>query len=92
VEREVGSKMTNRYTDFVLSVIALCLVVLVVKSIFETRVAYADEASAGTSGVQKVNIVEIGGWELLSRAALPVEIESGPVPVELVRGESCGCP
>ena len=84
--------MTSRYTDFLLSVIALCLVVLVFKAVFETRVAYAGEATPSPAGVQKVNIVEIGGWELLSRSALPVEIESVPVPVELQRGEGCGCP
>lgn len=85
--------MKRRYTDFVLTLIAACLVVLVVKAIFETPPAYADSAS-GPMGVQAVNIVEIGGYELLPRSALPVEIESVPVPVELHHGQalSCGCP
>ena len=75
----------SRYTNFVLTLIAMCLVVLVVKAIFESPVAYADPLPT-TSSVQKVNIVEIGGYELLSRSALPVEIQRTHA------SGNCGCP
>jgi hypothetical protein len=43
--------------------------------------------------VVNVNIVGIGGWKLLERSALPVEIESGPVPVQIEGSQGvCGCP
>jgi hypothetical protein len=96
--------MTSRYTNAVLTVIAACLLVLVFRPVFEVKPAFAqpaaERAATGAAhtatlaadGVLKVNIVEIGGWELLSRSALPVEIESGPVPVRLEGASACGCP
>ncbi len=86
--------MANRYTDAILTVIAACLLILVLRPIFEPGAAHADLVQSPDE-VVKVNIVEIAGWKLLSRSALPVEIESGPVPVEIhggARGLGCGCP
>jgi hypothetical protein len=90
----------------VLTVIALCLMVLVFRPVFVVTEASADVVSEPVAvatpppvaetpakdPVLKVNIVEIGGWELLSRSALPVEIESGPVPVRFEHGPpACSC-
>ena len=86
--------MTIRYTNAMLTVIAACLLFLVLRPIFEPRAAHADPALPQDE-IVKVNIVEIAGWALLSRSTLPVEIESGPVPVEIqgrAGGQGCGCP
>ncbi len=98
---------STHYTNAVLTVIALCLLVLVFRPVFTASDAQADiiedpvavttpapkpEPAAPKREVIDVNIVEIGGWELLSRSALPVEIESGPVPVSLDQAlPTCGC-
>ena len=95
----------NHYTNAVLTVIALCLLVLVFRPVFEVGNASADiieeavatrapkpaPATPAKKEVLNVNIVEIGGWELLSRSALPVEIESGPVPVRIEAGAAPAC-
>ena len=89
--------MTNRYTNVVLTVIAACLLILVLEPLYQPRQAHAQPtlAQAPADEILKVNIVEIAGWELLSRSTLPVEIESGPVPV-VIQGSAgrsgCGCP
>ena len=91
--------MTDRYTNTVLTVIAVCLIMLVLEPFYQPPEAHAqaattESAQASQGEVLDVNIVEIGGWPVLSRAPLPVEIDSGPVPV-LVQGDSggsgCGC-
>ena len=103
--------MATSYTNAVLTVIALCLLVLVFQPFFDVKEASAQVALTTTTEesptppaalptrvsnrdeVVKVNIVEIAGWKLLKRSALPVEIESGPVPVEIEGpGKVCGCP
>ena len=101
--------MKDAYTNAVLTVIALCLLVLTVQSTFEAAPASAQVAldtaaaekptapkkrpASSRNDVVKVDIARIGGWPVLERSALPVEIESGlPVPVEIEGSGKCGCP
>jgi hypothetical protein len=88
--------MTSRYTNAVLTVIAVCLVVLVLRPLTAPDEAHAQTTapSSPRTAVLDVNIASIGGWELLERSALPVEIESQPVSIELRSPihASCGCP
>ena len=85
---------TQRYTNQLLTVIAACLLILVLEPVYTVGEAQADSARPRGETLN-VNLVEIGGWELLKRSTLPVEIESGPVPVEILGSAGapgCCCP
>lgn len=61
----------DRYTKSVLTVIAICLFWIAFGDYVVTP-AHAQRMPADTTNV---NIVGIGGWPLLKRSALPVEVE-----------------
>ena len=65
-------KSVDRYTKTVLTVIAVCLFWIAFGGHIVTP-AYAQRIPDGTIDV---NIAGIGGWPMLQRSALPVEVES----------------
>ncbi|MBI2266374.1 MAG: hypothetical protein HYU64_14615 [Armatimonadetes bacterium] len=58
----------DRYTKFVLTVIAIALMLIAFRPLVEPRVAVAEK------GVVEVNLKSIGGWSLNSSNPIPVKI------------------